>query len=324
MPLPKYLSWTGCGSSCGEPPGVFTGGTMHLFGIAASRVAAQALADQFLNPVAKAEFGNRLRYTSFVDAALITFLDIDKCTTSAEAIGWFPGRECALWIPLFETKLPKIGQVALPKIRVVMWSPYIFINYAIGMVTGREVWGWSKALGNIGFPAAGAATPKFTLSTVLFDTFNPLNPGRDGTLLELTGTTALSTASTWTSFNAAAKEIIGRLTGVPATSVPAPFSSSTPKFPSIALKQFRDSQAPDRACYQALVNSPVRLKTFGGGGLHGGNFSLKLTTCDSHPIVTKFLGKTATAGSTTLPLDWGAWVKFDFDALAGTEIARSV
>ncbi|MEO8509032.1 MAG: hypothetical protein ABI593_15505, partial [Betaproteobacteria bacterium] len=161
-------------------------------------------------------------------------------------------------------------------------------------------------------------------STVLFDTFNPLNPGRDGTLLELTGTTALSTASTWTSFNAAAKEIIGRLTGVPATSVPAPFSSTTPKFPSIALKQFRDSQAPDRACYQALVNSPVRLKTFGGGGLHGGNFSLKLTTCDSHPIVSKFLGKTAMAGSTTLPLDWGAWVKFDFDALAGAEIARSV
>lgn len=323
MPLPKYLSWTGCGSSCGEPPGVFTGGTMHLFGIAASRVAAQALADEFLNPVAKLEFGPKLRYTSFADAALITFLDIAKGTTSSEAIGWFPGRECALWIPLFETKLPPLSGSPLPKVRVVMWSPYIFINYAIGMVTGREVWGWSKALGNIGFPAAGAATPKFGLSTVLFDKFDPTKSGRDGDLLELTGTAPLSTLSTWTSFNAAAKEIIARLTGVMPAAVPAPFGLR-PKFPAIALKQFRDSKAPDRACYQAIVNSPVRLNAFGGGGMHGGNFSLEVTTCDSHPIVTKFLGKTATAGSTTLALDWGAWVKFDFDALAGTEIARSV
>ena len=29
MALPKYLSWTGHGSSCGEPPGVFTGATIQ-------------------------------------------------------------------------------------------------------------------------------------------------------------------------------------------------------------------------------------------------------------------------------------------------------
>src|SRR5260221_8699068 len=100
MALPNYISWTGHGSSCAEPPGVFTGGLMHLFGIAADRTAMQVLADKYLNAVS----GINVLYTPLVDAALITFLDIAKCTTPTEVIGWVPGRECALWIPLVETR----------------------------------------------------------------------------------------------------------------------------------------------------------------------------------------------------------------------------
>ena len=100
-----------------------------------------------------------------------------------------------------------------------------------------------------------------------------------------------------------------------------PFATST-DFPAIALKQFRDSASPGLACYQALVNSPVRIKNFAGGGFHASTFELSIETCASHPIAQNFLGLPApAAGSKTIvPIDWAAWVKFDFDALAGSVI----
>jgi hypothetical protein len=321
MALPKYLSWTGHGSSCGEPPGVFTGGTMHLFGLAADSKAMQALVDKFLNPVA----GPKVHYEAFVSQSLLTILDIAKGTTAAEAIGWLPGRECALWIPLLETTLPELTfpPTLPPPPRVVMWSPYIFISYAIGMVTGRETWGWSKALADIDFPPPGAAAPQFKVSTVIFRELDATKPGGLDVLLKISGDGPLDTVATWPSLNDAAVDIIAKLTGLDPATVTSPFLAS-PDFPAIALKQYRDSSAPDLACYQAIVNSPVHIKNFGGGGFHGATFDLEITTCASHPMVEKFLGgKAPLTPSTVVPIEWAAFVKFDFDALAGSVIAKT-
>ena len=317
MALPPYLSWTGHGSSCGEPPGVFTGATMHLFGLAADVNAMQDLVDQFLKPVA----GPRVTYEALVGQSLLTVVDIQKGTTAAEAVGWLPGRECALWIPLLETTLPTLAHPFPPPPRLVMWSPYIFISYAIGMVTGREVWGWAKALADIDFPAAAAPAPQFTVKTVIFRELDATKPGGSDALLKLTGDGPLSTVSVWPSLDDAAIEIIGLITGMqPAAS---PFVTS-PDFPAIALKQYRDSASPGLACYQAVVNSPVRIKNFGGGGFHSAAFSVEIETCASHPIVEKFLGGTPpTTPSTVVPVEWAAWLKFDFDALPGTVIAKT-
>ena len=187
MALPNYISWTGHGSSCGEPPGVFTGATMHLFGLKADRNTMQALVDKFLNPVA----GLGRNYQVAVDRALLTFVDIEKGTTATEVVGWLPGQECALWIPIVET------EVLPPHLRLVMWSPYIFISYGIGMATGREVWGWSKAMGDFKFPAPGDAAPKFQLDTVIFRKFDVTKQGGSEPLLKVTGDAALNTNSTW-------------------------------------------------------------------------------------------------------------------------------
>ena len=316
MALPQYLSWTGHGSSCGEPPGVFTGGTMHLFGLAADVKVMQALADRFLHPVA----GLKVSYIALGGQSLLTMVNIEKGTTTAEAVGWLPGRECALWIPLLEATLPTLTHPIPPPPRIVMWSPYIFISYAIGMATGREVWGWSKALANITFPGSGAMAPEFTVSTVVFRELDATKPGGEEMLIKITGNAPLSTASSWLSIDAAAIEILEQLTIVqPSTSL----LGALHDFPAIALKQFRDSSVPNLACYQAIVNSPVRIKNFGGGGFHAASFEVKIETCASHPIVKNLLGGTPTSPSTTVPVKWAAWVKFDFDALPGSVIATT-
>jgi len=318
MALPNYLSWTGHGSSCGEPPATFTGATMHLFGLTATINAMQALADQFLAPVT----APGVTYTAFVDRSLLTIVDIQKGTSTVEAVGWLPGRECALWIPLIETTLPTLFH-PLGKVRLVMWSPYIFISYAIGMATGREVWGWAKALADIALPAASSSAPKFDVKTVIFTTLDATKPGADAVLLSVTGDGQLDSTSQWASLQEAAIQVMGKFVGVLPATVTNAFLL-TAEFPAIALKQFRDSNSPNLACYQAVTNSPVQIKNFGGGGFHSAKFDVTITTCASHPIAENFLGMAApAAASTTVPVDWAAWVKFDFDALRGSVIAQT-
>ena len=318
MALPNYLSFTGHGSSCGEPPAVFTGATMHLFGLTAAIGAMQALADRFLAPVT----APGVTYTAFIDKSLLTIVDIEKGTSSVEAVGWLPGRECALWIPLIETTLPTLSH-PLPKLRLVMWSPYIFISYAIGMATGREVWGWAKALANIDLPATGSSAPKFEVKTVIFRTLDATKPGGEEVLLSVTGKGLLDSTPQWASLQQAATEVMGKFVGILPPGVANSFLL-TAEFPAIALKQFRDASSPNLACYQAVTNSPVQIKNFGGGGFRAATFDVEIATCASHPIVEKFLGKPAPmTPSTIVSTDWAAWVKFDFDALPGSVIAQT-
>src|SRR5437763_7153131 len=150
MPAAPYISWTGHGAASGLPPGVFTDAVMHVFGIDVDGKATQTLVDQLLNAVP----GTGVSYSAVGGMALITFMDIAKCTSGGEVVGWVPGRECAIWIPLFESH----GLNVLED-RFVLWSPYILISYGIGMVTGREVWGWPKQLAVIDLPAGGTTPP---------------------------------------------------------------------------------------------------------------------------------------------------------------------
>jgi hypothetical protein len=286
---------------------------MHLFGLDAERPTLQALVDTFLTPVTSPG----LAYDALVGHALLTLVDIEKGTSSAEAVGWLPGRECALWIPLIETRL-----FPIPALRLVMWSPYIFISYAIGMATGREVWGWSKALADIAFPAPASASPQFTVDTVVFRELDATKPGEDATLLTVTGDGPLSTASPWKTLQEAAEEVIAKFVPVLPLGVVNPFLAA-PDFPAIALKQFRDSSVPSLACYQAIVNSPVRIKNFGGGGFHSAGFEVAIETCASHPIADKFFGVPPEDPSTPVSVDWAAWVKFDFDAIPGSVISST-
>jgi len=192
------------------------------------------------------------------------------------------------------------------------------------MVTGREVWGWSKALGDIQAPAAGdTAPPEFKVSTLIFDALDATKQGRDAVLLRITGSTPFGSSSSWADEQDAARNVIAALTGVPVAEVPDPFDGP-PVFPAIALKQFRDSNAPKSACFQALVNSPVQFTKFGGGGVDGGTFELEVTTCASHPIVRDLLGGPPGNGSTVLPVTWAAWMACDFTALPGSVIARTI
>ena len=89
----------------------------------------------------------------------------------------------------------------------------------------------------------------------------------------------------------------------------------------MVLKQFRAAGAPQSACFQAIVDSPIEMTRFIGGGLLWDTFSLEITNCESHAIVYDLLGyKPAPGTTTTLPVKFATWVTVDFQALSGDDI----
>jgi hypothetical protein len=267
------------------------------------------LVDKFLN----ANTDGSLTYRAAGPVALATFMDVEKCTSIVDAIGWVPGRECALWIPLLETKQGRL----VP--RPVLWAPYIFIDYTIGMLTGREVWGWPKVLGDITIGDMPGANANFacSCSTMTFDRLDPSTQAQVKKLISVTGNTPLTRQS---GLRALASVAVGFAAGAMNRAVPWVGTHRLPMIPAVALKQFRDVQDADGACYQAIVNSPVQITRVQGGGLLTGAFKLHLATCESHQIAQDFFGETPKTDEFVAPVIAGVWAEFDFDALAGDVI----
>ncbi|MBS0449755.1 MAG: acetoacetate decarboxylase family protein [Proteobacteria bacterium] len=310
--LPSFISWVGHGAASLAQPAVFTGARSHLFGFRADTGAMQALVDSQLNPVG----GTSVSYRVLAGFSMISFMTIEHCTSQIDTIGWEPGRECALWVPLLETD-HRHGTM-----RIVFWTPYIFIDYTIGLLTGREVWGWPKVDARIAVPgdAAPSPGPNFVCTTTVFDTLSAQTQARTCALLTVAGPSpgpAASAAVQWSSGRDAVRAILGAvLTGVERELVDALING--PVIPTVQMKQFRDSLDPGLACFQAVVDSPAQLTGFSGGGLlHASDYRLEIATCASHRIVQDLLGTSPSPGQTTVPIDFAAWVAMDFKALPG-------
>ena len=94
-----------------------------------------------------------------------------------------------------------------------------------------------------------------------------------------------------------------------------------PLIHAINLKQYRDAADSTRACYQALVDSPFRLDDWKAGGMLPGDYTVEITTCASHTIVSDLGLGTIGPGTTTVvrPL-FAFWWKMDFSTQPGTVI----
>ena len=314
MTNPPFVSFIGHGAASLAPPGVFTGATSYAFGFQASRSAMQALVDGMLNPVG----GTSISYDVPVGAAMVTFMGVERCTSGTDQIGWEPGRECALWVPLVET------EQATGRRRLVLWTPYIFIDYTIGLLTGREVWGWPKVNGQITLPDDDASGSTWCCSTTLLHTLAPETRARVGPLLTVTGETVVPEQPLgWDVGRAVAEAFVEALLAGVATDVLDGLMAG-PILPTVQLKQLRDSLEPTRACYQAIVDSPAKIVGFSGAGpLAWWRYELAITTCESHQIVRDLLGREPDPGRTVVPLTFAAWVSFDFTALPGRVVVTT-
>ncbi len=308
----ETIDWSGHGGVPLSLPAVFNGVTSCMFVFDTDRDAVSALANALLNPAG----GGSVTYVGACYRGFIGFTDVQRAAAADPNSSWQPGRECELWLPLWEQRQDGTQ-------RLVLWAPYIFVDFGAGLIAGREVWGWPKSIATLSIPPLSDPAA-FDCATAVSDgpglkvDYRPLISVRRNGRSNFWRIKKLSATSNWSSI---AETVTAALDALGLS--PALHSAGLldPTLPVVNLKQFPDSLDPKDACYQALVNAPCRLTRFRSAGLLDGDFTIAVSTCESHQIVYDVLGTSPNAGATELAVRAALWMTYDFEALAGSVIA---
>jgi hypothetical protein len=318
--LPRYRGQPACVEA--EPPGLIEGARVYCFGLEGDRHALDVMADRYLN----AATSDGLTYRPVSPMVLATFLDAAKLTSTTAPYGWLRDRECALWT-LLAAIYHKGGQQKIE--RLVWWMPWIWVDTAAAMMTGRGVWGFPKSIGTFQIPSSAGDEAIWVASTQVFKTLDPSTEGRVEPLLtvrrEDMGRLG-DLESIWEDVASAAQVLAGLIhdagggVGIPSLDEAVDLAHHLlhRQVPLVNLKQFRDAADGTRACFQSLVEGPCTVKRLYGGGLLPGRFSTCILPCESHPIVSE-LG----LRGDDPPVRFAVWVKMDFVAENGHEVWRA-
>jgi len=303
--LPLYVQQLGMGQMSHEAP-LFVGDVqIHAFRLPARRKAMQKLVDLNLNlPAVRA--GEATRFTVLGNSAMLAFLRSEGAGPSSPTnrVGKMDDRECALFIPL----LQRDGL----RVKLTAWVPYLFIDRPIGMVMGREVWGYTKSAAVLHLPMDPQPAPSYRVTTTILKRFAPDTVASDEEIVNLRFG-AQPGPERWRKVDDLLRALLPELTKVPGKLLLG--RSLT----VVNLKQFRDVADSTRACYQALVECPMEISGhFSAGLLEAQEHELDIFTCDSHDIAAQFgLTGTRRGDLLTVKVGRGAWVRMNFTAQHG-------
>lgn len=306
----KYISFRGHGEVSVPLPVEISGATMYCFALKASKANVQNLIDNTLNAVAPGEF----EYAFLGSYALLVYCYAKRGT--APSVGWEEDREVAIFLPVIQ----KAPTTTIPK--MLVWPAYVFIESGIGMPTGREVLGYNKSLGTIKVPTTRDDSADFSIKTTIFKKLNAQFEGLDLTLIRTAKTqrgpvgTLRPTWKTTSHLFEALGEELGPWT-IDSDSINLGDLTVGIPVPIINLKQFRDIQNTEMACYQALAESENVSRIHGGGRLKG-QFRTTITACESHQIITDLGLDVDTGGQCEVPFAF--WVKLDFTIQPGSAV----
>jgi hypothetical protein len=312
-----------------RPPFQFQGVTMRVFPLRANLQTLQHFVDGYLNRV----FPNYEAgwFRAFVPYVYLMVVNYGKMSLDAVNMGWISQREILFNIPL-EWYRKEGDQLVFHDWAQV--APFIYVDNELSMALGRQVQGWPKKLAHLerqtsswmDSPSASALVA--SVSTQVFpqpysgktpeqrpflevfhnpnstewpvDWKSPLMPWMMASHLAQTGGALAEDAFETLRGMWPGLQQDGALPRSSANMAQTLMGMLNPLAPNlyfncVNLKQFRDAELPNRACYQAIVNSPMTVRSFNSGGLLGpgeqssveasGGYSIQLTRYPSLPIV---------------------------------------
>lgn len=323
--LPAFVSFQGCGEIDYPAPLEATEDLLYAFALASDQARVQALVDATLAAPAR----GALTYHVLGGHVMLLFQHCGHFTSRRLGIGWAEDRETALMIPLIERRA---GALSLP--RLVLWMPYLMIDVGLGMVTGRDVWGYNKTLGQTTMPLRPDDPGVFACRTLVFDTFAAQTKAEVKTLIEVTRTDAASRGALTTSWTEGAGLLRAIADHLGPWSLLEDLGFAVDllglllerDIPVINLKQMRDTRFTDRAVHQELVEAVLQVPAFSGAGLLSGTHAVKFRRCDSHRIVDQFgfQASDSTGGEyVTVPSKLACWAQLAFNADVGRTVWSS-
>ncbi len=255
----------------------------YCFFLDAKRENLQAILDRDLNNPSS----NRFQYTALGDTLFLVYAIQDSAKPTGE-IGWMPEIDVGFWILSYSLH---------PKPRLLFYQPYLFVDSGYAMATGREVYGFHKMYGRFQYSPLDADQDRFTVETVV-----PQSKGQQAIwerVIDIQRVNERDNSSAGkiiqTSeefFSTLFKEINGGSDELPipglGTAVRILENFIDIDVGMVFLKQFRDVENPNEACYQSIVEAPARLTGFKGGGIIPDSYEVKLSNFPYFPFCQEF------------------------------------
>lgn len=277
-----------------EPPGTINGCQMYCFFFTSNggdKSKLQQLIDRRLNFPANASY----KYEVFAADIMMTFASskADRSTPD-RMLGVVEEKEVVCWVPLLE-KVKINGRWVSN--RLVWFIPYIVVNNSWAMAAGREIFGLPKSLGSFQIPENPDQAHTFTSTTFAFKTYGPTAVLQEYPFLSIAkdDTSTTNKATEFTPF-ADGKHALNIVKEVflAAEGILEDFSFRLCiheiedlihlQQPWVMLKQFREITDSTSACYQALVEGPLPIQKFHGGGLMLDTYRLGINQLASMPV----------------------------------------
>ncbi|EMI52888.1 acetoacetate decarboxylase family protein [Rhodopirellula sallentina] len=284
-------------------PGAYDFPNVSLTGFAvkSTRAALQRLCDQSLN----APLGGRSVYRPLLPGFVVMVADFPTIRVNPGEANEFssPEKDINLTFPV--VKLKKVGPIEVVE-RISWFFPYVFVNNSWATVSGREAYGFPKQDATITVPQSQNDSAVYRVESQYVETFGSSAVTQTGTLLEVKRQDQdlfASPATRLDNYAGAMEALLSPLVTeqeggqqergedreitLPGLGLIAEAWQmlANQTIPFTFLKQFAKVDRREEACFQSIVEAPLKIKTFHSAGILPGDY--RLTACDfeSHPIV---------------------------------------
>lgn len=304
------------GSPLMHPPLQLKDSEMYGFFVKGDLAKLQATIDASLN----AASGAAMRFQVFSPFVMLTFTKVHKAFStwpSDEAKGWGEELDIITWVMVGQVKAGETGIC-----RVFFYPCHIFVDDAMALINGRELFGYPKYLCEYSMPGPGEPARYFSLAAKGFQPFSPDSKLATHPLIEVAATTQRHGVRKVGGF----LELIEEAIELIAANLPATLELDKEGWEQIAgmlrhpgcdqifLKQFPDASGI-KAVYQAIVAAPAQVTAVHGVEVFEDDYELTLHPFASFPL-DQTLGLPLGPQQAILPFH----LSFDFEVTPGEEL----
>lgn len=261
--------------------------------------------------------GGTEKWRAAGNEVLLNFVDIPTMGSTDlldRRLGVCAEREVAIWFPVIDTKRDRFA-----------WAvPYMFVDSALALAGGREVYGFPKQMGTIDIPRSSTVPASLTLDSVTLRTHSPASVATDYRVITVERGDDVGTLTpSWDQPAQTARDIeralVGAIGGSHHPALEALFFGQMVEesIPMLLLKQFRDAHQQGSACYQAVLTVDMAVTTFRSGGMLPDDYTITFAELAGEPI-SRELGVPHTCRPRL-----AFWLEFDFLVRLGTILSEA-
>ena len=310
--LPEYAD-NGLGFPAFRGPYLQKDARLAAFFFNADSESLTTLCDRTLNVSESFNY----KYVPLTSSVMLVFADmlVSSRDERDKEVGLIPETEVSFWVLTVAMQKTQSGLVPH---HLAWFLPYLLVDEGNAIATGREVFGFNKMAAQFQKPAR-IRQPDFTATVLGFRQFGAETIAQRENLLSLSSSspadvTEISDLDQIK--NTMSAELLRNMQSDPGGGLlefAARFIND--HIPLVFLKQFRDAQNTHKACYQRIIEAPLKVENFFEGGIILNSYALNIASLASHPLAQN-LGLKAGEQRSTL----GAWMQVDFVLGNGMEI----